>query len=168
MSLALEIRSGWASRRACWAAPSAGVLVVAPQRRPIASDRLTFLKAIKASAVPVVATRPIIPRTLSLTPPCLREVKNPGPTCMPRVYTKSMSPKFWARDTICGSSLSPVRSEMWPRSMPAKKTRVTPRLTPLIFICPSARPREQIRERYITACRTLGSVSSSLNQFISI
>ena len=73
-----------------------------------------------------------------------------------------MSPKFCASVSICGSICTPK----WPAMIPVKKTKVTPRDIPNIFMLPKASPVAQMSERTSTACMNVCWVNSSVNQFI--
>ena len=98
----------------------------------------------------------------NLNPPFLKDEKNPGPTCTPSAYMNMMSPKFCRTVSISGFTTNP----RCPARIPAKKTKVAPRLTPKIFILPSPSPTPQISDITSTAWVKSGVVISSLNQFM--
>ena len=80
MLLDASTLSGAICRSACWPAPSIGVLVTAPARRPTVSGAEMSVTQNAAMAVsePVMISRNA--SRLSLRPPCLNDEKNPGPT----------------------------------------------------------------------------------------
>ena len=162
MLFACSTLSGYIWSRACCPAPSIGVLVTAPARSPTVSEREVSVaqKITTAIVEPRISRRRAI--RLSLMPSFLNDEKNPGPTCSPSVYIYSMSPKFCASVSICGSICTPK----WPAMIPVKKTKVTPRDIPNIFMLPKASPVAQMSERTSTACMNVCWVNSSVNQFI--
>ena len=70
--------------RACVAAPSAGVLVVAPQSKPTMSGRLTLVSGISTSEniVPNIITARL--HMFNVKPSERSDPKKLGPTCSPR------------------------------------------------------------------------------------
>ena len=68
----------------CWAAPRAGVLVVAPQRIPTMSGKEIFSPQLPSKAISVPTSTTAMASTLSCMPPLRNELKNPGPTCRPK------------------------------------------------------------------------------------
>ena len=80
MLLDASTLSGATCRSACWPAPSIGVLVTAPARSPTVSgtEMSVSQKAAMAVREPVIISRNA--SRLSLSPPCLNDEKNPGPT----------------------------------------------------------------------------------------
>ena len=92
--LALSRSVGYIWMNACWAAPSIGVFVAAPENKPIISG----IGIPESQWRPTVKAVPVSARArdkaFSLMPPFLKAEKNPGPTCTPSEYMKMMSPKF--------------------------------------------------------------------------
>ena len=80
----------------CWAAPSAGVLVVAPQSTPIISPMGTKPPHTMNSDMNVPSRTTPKAKRLSRAPPERNELIKPGPTCKPRIYTKRIRPKLSA------------------------------------------------------------------------
>ena len=67
----------------CWAAPRAGVFVVAPQRMPTMSGKEMPKPRLPSKAIKVPTSTTAMASILSRMPPLRKELKNPGPTCKP-------------------------------------------------------------------------------------
>ena len=78
----------------------------------------------------------VVDRALSVMPPRLKLSKKPGPTCKPIMKTNRMSPNSCRNESTLGVAVKPK----WPAAMPAKRTNVTPREMPPIFIFPRNTP----------------------------
>ena len=74
---------------------------------------------------------------LSLTPPFLKEAKNPGPTWRPMEKTKRIRPKSFMNWSTVGLHLRPK----WLTMMPTNSIQVEPMDMPLILNRPSRSPR---------------------------
>ena len=82
--------------KVCCAAPKAGVLVVAPHRIPTMSGREIPQVRWKITVMIVPMNTTPRARALRVIPPFRNNPKKPGPTCRPKAYTKTMSPKLSA------------------------------------------------------------------------
>ena len=80
----------------CWAAPRAGVLVVAPQRIPTISLIGMAPNLLMRMAISVPSRMTPKPSIFSWIPPWRKELKKPGPTCKPSSQTNSTRPKLSA------------------------------------------------------------------------
>ena len=143
---------------ACWAAPSPGVLVTAPDITPVmvlrSSPTTPWIMRVTATArrTSVTASRFI------LTPPFLKDWKNPGPTCRPMENTKSMRPKSLTKARAPGSARSPK----WLNRMPTKSIHVEPIETPLTLNLPSQSPVAMTKAKSIMEWASPVPVNNSL------
>ena len=80
MLLDASVLSGLACSRACCPAPSIGVLVTAPARSPTVSGAETPVVQYTRIAAKDPISMSMAARIFILTPPCLNDEKNPGPT----------------------------------------------------------------------------------------
>ena len=71
--------------KACWAAPKAGVLVVAPQSNPTILDREMPVSGHNATAMSVPRKITPKPHKLKVVPSCRKAPKKFGPTYSPKV-----------------------------------------------------------------------------------
>ena len=97
---------------------------------------------------------------LSATPPFLKLSKNPGPTCKPIMKTKRISPKSWTKVRMFIGAVKP----MWPATMPANSTKVTPKEMPHTLILPNSTPIAMTIENSRAMCAT---ESCCVNKFKS-
>lgn len=81
---------------ACWAAPSAGVLVVAPHNKPTIVGREMPVSGHSPTASTVPKMTTARPHRLKLVPSWRKAPKKLGPTYSPSVYTNKTKPKVSA------------------------------------------------------------------------
>ena len=77
-----------------------------------------------------------------LTPAVPKLSKKPGPTCRPIMNTKSTSPNSCRKVMMGMGAVKP----MWPATMPANNTNVTPSEIPPNLIFPKRTPMDITNE----------------------
>ena len=119
------------------AAPNPGVFVTAPQSTPTIIGKLrgSFVSNTQKYKTNITrmfnATMPQANR-FNVTPPFLKDSKNPGPTCKPIQYTNSIKPKSCKKFNV---ETGPVNPKC-PAKIPANNTNVTPNEMPKNLIFP--------------------------------